>query len=47
MEAAMNLTERAIDLGFIIPNIVRMWGSRTITAFHEFAEAFALRHPKV
>jgi hypothetical protein len=43
----MNLTERATDLGFIVPNIVQMWGSRTIMAFHEFAEAFALRHAEV
>lgn len=43
MEVGMSLTERATDLGFIVPNIVQMWGSRTIVAFHEFAEDFARR----
>src|SRR6266705_2842285 len=39
--------ETATNLRFVVPNIVQMWGSRTIIAFHEFAETFALRHADV
>ena len=47
MEVGMSLTERATDLGFVVPNIVQMWGSRAIVAFHEFAEDFASHHAEV
>jgi hypothetical protein len=46
-QVSMDLTERATDLYFVIPNIVQMWGARTVVTFHEYAEAFAFRHAEV